>query len=148
MAETATNRKQYVQVFGRKKNAIAVAMCERGRGLIKVNGVPIELIQPQVLRYKVFEPVLLLGQTKFANVDIRIKVRGGGSVAQVYAIRQAIAKGIVAYYQKFVDEASKREIKETLVSYDRSLLVADPRRSEPKKFGGPGSRSRYQKSYR
>ena len=47
-----------------------------------------------------------------------------------------------------VDEASKRQIKEILVNYDRTLLVADPRRCEPKKFGGPGARARYQKSYR
>ena len=47
-----------------------------------------------------------------------------------------------------VDEAQKKEIKEILVSYDRSLLVADPRRCEPKKFGGPGARARRQKSYR
>ena len=39
-----------------------------------------------------------------------------------------------------VDEQQKKEIKEILVSYDRSLLVADPRRCEPKKFGGPGAR--------
>ena len=147
MAE-ATTKKQAVQVFGRKKNAIAVGVCQKGRGLIKINGVPIELIQPDVLRYKVYEPVLLLGSSRFAGVDVRIKVRGGGSVAQMYAVRQALAKAIVAYNQKFVDEASKREIKEILISYDRSLLVADPRRAEPKKFGGPGSRSRYQKSYR
>jgi hypothetical protein len=37
-----------------------------------------------------------------------------------------------------VDEASKKEIKDLLVAYDRTLLVADPRRCEPKKFGGPG----------
>ena len=47
-----------------------------------------------------------------------------------------------------VDEASKREIKDVLVAYDRTLLVADTRRCEPKKFGGPGARARYQKSYR
>lgn len=47
-----------------------------------------------------------------------------------------------------VDEASKREIKDILVAYDRTLLVADARRCEPKKFGGPGARARYQKSYR
>ncbi len=35
-----------------------------------------------------------------------------------------------------------------LLQYDRSLLVADPRRCEPKKYGGPGARARYQKSYR
>jgi len=58
------------------------------------------------------------------------------------AIRQAIAKSIVAFYQKYVDEAAKKEIRATLVAYDRTLLVADPRRCEPKKFGGAGARAR------
>lgn len=57
-----------VQVFGRKKNATAVAYCKRGRGMIKVNGCPIELVEPEILRVKTFEPVLLLGQQRFANV--------------------------------------------------------------------------------
>jgi len=47
-----------------------------------------------------------------------------------------------------VDEVTKKEIKDLLLSYDRSLLVADPRRCEPKKFGGHGARARFQKSYR
>jgi small subunit ribosomal protein S16e len=47
-----------------------------------------------------------------------------------------------------VDEQSKKELKDAFVTYDRSLLVADPRRCESKKFGGPGARARYQKSYR
>ncbi len=47
-----------------------------------------------------------------------------------------------------VDEVAKKDIKDILLSYDRSLLVADTRRKEPKKFGGPGARARYQKSYR
>jgi len=137
-----------VQTFGRKKTAVAVSYCKKGRGLIKVNGCPIELVEPEVLRYKVFEPILLLGKERFANMDIRIRVKGGGYTSQIYAIRQAIAKSVVSYYQKYVDEASKQEIREILVQYDRSLLVADPRRCEPKKFGGPGARARRQKSYR
>jgi hypothetical protein len=47
-----------------------------------------------------------------------------------------------------VDEVSKQEIKDLLLSYDRSLLVADPRHKEPKKFGGRSARARFQKSYR
>ncbi|RMY18356.1 hypothetical protein D0865_16755, partial [Hortaea werneckii] len=76
-----------------------------------------------------------------ADVDIRVRVRGGGHTSQVYAIRQAIAKSIVAYYQKYIDEHSKNQLKQALVAYDRTLLVADNRRMEPKKFGGPGARS-------
>jgi small subunit ribosomal protein S16e len=137
-----------VQTFGRKKTATAVAYCKKGSGLIKLNGSPLELVQPLVLQQKVYEPILLLGKEVFQNVDIRIRVTGGGVVSQLYAIRQALAKAIVAYYQKYVDEASKKELKDLLMQYDRSLLVADPRRMEPKKFGGPGARARYQKSYR
>merc|ERR1712189_131421 len=135
-----------VQVFGRKKEATAVAHCKRGRGMIRVNGRPLDLVEPVTLRMKVQEPILLLGKERFAGIDIR--VRGGGQTAQLYAIRQAISKAIVAYYQKFVDEASKKEIKSLLARYDRSLLVADPRHCEAKKFGGPSARARYQKSYR
>jgi small subunit ribosomal protein S16e len=125
-----------------------VAYCKRGKGEIRLNGSPLDLVQPEALRWKVMEPVLLLGKQKFANVDIRIRVKGGGRVSQVYAIRQAIAKAVVAFYQKYVDEASKNEVKAVLLAYDRTLLVADPRRCEPKKFGGKGARSRFQKSYR
>ena len=137
-----------VQVFGRKRNATAVAHCKAGRGIIKVNGVPIDLLEPEPMRLKCFEPVFLVGQDKFSIVDIRVRVKGGGQSAQIYAIRQAIAKAIVAYYAKYVDEASKNEIKEILAGYDRTLLVADARRCEPKKFGGRSARARFQKSYR
>ncbi|KAA0191535.1 hypothetical protein HAZT_HAZT008623 [Hyalella azteca] len=130
------------------KTATAVAHCKRGHGLIKVNGRPLEHIQPKTLQFKLQEPILLLGKNRFSGVDMKVRVKGGGQTSQIYAIRQAIAKALVAYYQKYVDEASKTEIKSILVNYDRSLLVADPRRKEPKKFGGPGARARFQKSYR
>merc|ERR1712200_108911 len=145
---TMVNVPTSVQVFGRKKTATAVAFCKRGQGLIKGNGRPLDLVEPVTLRMKVQEPVMIIGKERFAGIDIRVSVKGGGQIAQMYAVRQAISKAIVAYYQKFVDEASKKEIKDLLVQYDRSLLVADPRRCEPKKFGGPSARARYQKSYR
>jgi small subunit ribosomal protein S16e len=131
-----------------QKNSVAVAYVKRGKGEIRLNGSPLDLLQPESMRWKVMEPVLLLGKQRFANVDIRLRVKGGGRVSQVYALRQAIAKGMTAYYQKYVDEQSKNEIKNILLSYDRTLLVADPRRCEPKKFGGRGARARVQKSYR
>merc|ERR1712189_79217 len=108
--------------------ATAVAYCKRGKGLIKVNGRPLEQVEPKALQFKLQEPVLLLGKERFADIDIRIRVKGGGHTSQIYAIRQALSKSLVAYYQKFVDEQSKQEIKDILVQFDRSLLVADPRK--------------------
>lgn len=137
-----------VQCFGRKKNATAVAHCTPGTGFIKVNNKPLHLLEPSSLRLKVYEPILLLGGRRFENMNIRVRVRGGGCSAQVMAIRMAISKALIAYYQKYEDEAQKRELKEVLIQYDKGLLVADPRRMEPKKFGGHGARARRQKSYR
>merc|ERR1711881_541336 len=121
-----------VQTFGRKKTAVAVAHCKPGRGLIKVNGVPLELVEPETLRFKVLEPILMLkdfitteGTKIFDDLDIRVRVKGGGRVARCYAIRQAISKSIVAYYQKYVDESTKLQIKELYLGFDRILLVAD-----------------------
>jgi small subunit ribosomal protein S16e len=133
---SSSSKKECVQVYGKKKTAIAVAICTKGKGQVRVNGQPLELLEPAMLRVKVQEPILLLGSSRFEGIDIRVKVKGGGYVAQIYAIRQAISKAIIAYYQRYVDEQSKRDIKKTLLDYDRSLLVADPRRVEPKKFGG------------
>jgi len=42
---------------------------KKGTGLIKVNGAPISLLQPEILRLKTYEPMLLLGNDKFANVS-------------------------------------------------------------------------------
>lgn len=59
-------------VFGLslQKTATAVAFVKKGTGLIKVNGAPISLLQPEILRLKTYEPMLLLGNDKFANVSL------------------------------------------------------------------------------
>lgn len=62
----------------------------QGKGLIRVNGKPLKLFAPEILRAKLYEPVLILGTDKFAEVDIRVRVTGGGHTSQVYATRQAV----------------------------------------------------------
>ncbi|CCF34752.1 40S ribosomal protein S16 [Colletotrichum higginsianum] len=43
---------QSVQCFGKKRTATAVAQCKAGKGLVKVNGKPLSLVQPEILRFK------------------------------------------------------------------------------------------------
>merc|ERR1719199_1850127 len=142
------SEKEQVRTFGKKKNATAVALCQAGDGLVRVNGKPIQLIEPESMRTKVYEPILLLGEEKFKDLSIRVRVKGGGSMNQVMAVRMAIAKAIISFYQKNFDESVKRKLKDILIQYDKGLLVSDSRRCEPKKFGGKGARARFQKSYR
>ena len=69
---------------GLQKTATAVAHIKAGKGVIKVNGRPLEVLQPASLRVKVEEPIRLLGKLRFSEVDVRVRVSGGGAVAQIY----------------------------------------------------------------
>lgn len=66
---SSEGRLQSRQIFGRKKTATAVAHCRRGNWLIKMNGRPLDMIELRTMTYKVLEPVLLLGDERFAGVD-------------------------------------------------------------------------------
>uniref|UniRef100_T1H523 Small ribosomal subunit protein uS9 n=1 Tax=Megaselia scalaris TaxID=36166 RepID=T1H523_MEGSC len=127
------------QVFGRKKTSTAVAYCKRGRGLLCVNCRSLYNIEPKVLQYKLQEPFCCLARNNSLVSTI---------VSVLAVVVSQLKSTLVVFYQKYVDEASKKEIKDILIQYDKTLLVSDPRRCEPKKFGGPGFRACYQKSYR
>ena len=96
--------KKAVQTFGRKKNATAVCHCAEGSGFIRINGRSLNTLEPASMRLKAMEPILLLGGNRFKDLNLRVRVRGGGPTSQVMAIRQAIAKSIISYHQKFSDE--------------------------------------------
>ena len=68
--------------------------------MIKVNGSPLDLLEPETLRLKVYDPIQILGQPVFGIMDMRVRVQGGGYTSRIYAIRQAIAKAVVAFYAK------------------------------------------------
>ena len=126
---------------GKRKTAIARAVIRKGNGRIRINKVPIEIIEPEVARLKMMEPLLLAPQDLVNGVDISVEVKGGGFMGQAEAARIAIARALVAW-------SKSTKLKEIYMDYDRTMLVGDPRQTEPKKFGGPSARTRRQKSYR
>lgn len=139
--------KKSVQTFGKKKTATAVAFCAEGKGSIKVNGCPLDLVEPEVriarFAFASFHIVRCRRSCAtrcsspsscwerrasprstsasacaaaasspkctflfcLAVLRARCVLIGRGCS---YAIRQAIAKAMVAYYQKYVDETSKK----------------------------------------
>lgn len=52
--------------------------------VVLITGIPLELIKPEALGHKVFEPLLLLGKQRWGFLDIRLRVKGGGHVSQIY----------------------------------------------------------------
>ena len=129
-----------VNTSGKRKTSIARASVKKGKGRVRINKVPVELLSPELARLKVMEPILLAGK-KAERLDIEVKVQGGGFMGQAYATRTAIAKGLVAY-------SNDEKLEAMFKQHDRSLLVSDPRRKMPKKPLGRGARKKRQKSYR
>ncbi len=125
---------------GKRKTSLANATIKDGTGRISINGRPLEIQQPELARMRIMEPLILFGEG-WKRYDIRVRTRGGGFMSQADAVRMAIATGLIRMSQDF-------EARSKMIEHDRTMLVGDPRRTEPKKFGGPSARSRYQKSYR
>ncbi|HKZ48428.1 MAG TPA: 30S ribosomal protein S9 [Thermoplasmata archaeon] len=125
---------------GKRKMAIARASVRKGRGLVRINSVPLEIYAPELARLKMLEPLRLAGK-KVEGLDIDVRLNGGGVMGQADAARTAIARGLVEYLGDAELEALYRE-------YDRTLIVPDTRRKLPKKPLGRGARKKRQKSYR
>ena len=129
-----------VVASGKRKSAVARASVRKGKGLVRINSVPVEIFEPSLARTKIMEPLTLAGD-RSAKVDIEVNVQGGGVMGQATASRTAIAKGLV----QFLDD---KDLETMFMRYDRSLLVSDPRRKLPKTPLGRGARKKRQKSYR
>jgi small subunit ribosomal protein S9 len=126
---------------GKKKTAVARATVREGEGRVRINAQPVELLDPEVARLKMLEPFRIAAEELRDEVDIEVSVSGGGVMGQADATRTAIARGLV-------EHTNDAELRDAYMNFDRSLLVNDVRQAEPKKWGGPGARARYQKSYR
>jgi small subunit ribosomal protein S9 len=133
--------KKVIVLSGKRKTAIARATVRFGKGRVRINNIPLEIYEPKLAREKILEPLLLTDAKIWNELDINVSVSGGGFMGQAEAARMAIAKGLIKW-------TKSTRLRTTLRDYDRTMLAGDPRRSEPKKFGGPGARARDQKSYR
>ncbi len=125
---------------GKRKMAIARAMIKKGNGTVKINGMPIEILTPEVAKLRVIQ-TLLLADPISRQYDIDVYVRGGGFMGQAEAASIAIARALV-------ETSRSKRLRNIYLNVDRALLAGDSRRTEPKKFGGSGPRRKKQTSYR
>src|SRR5439155_1403280 len=125
---------------GKRKTAVARATLTKGRGVVRINSVPVEIYPFELGRLKILEPLKLAGK-KVDTIDIDVNVQGGGVMGQADAVRTAIARGLVQYL-------NDNDLETVFREYDRTLIVPDTRRKLPKKPLGRGARKKRQKSYR
>lgn len=141
---TKAKVKKIVNQVGKRKAAVARVTIKEGKGEVRINKKPLDILEPEVVRAKISEPLFIAAQlpdVELGDIEVEVNVRGGGFMGQAEAVRTAIARGLV-------DWTANENLKEAFLEYDRSLVVSDMRKKEPKKFGAKGARAHRQKSYR
>ena len=125
---------------GKRRSSIAKAVARKGKGIVRINKALLNVYQPEFMRILIEEP-LHLAEKHVKKMNIDVKVYGGGTMSQAEAARTAIAKAIINF-------TNDEDLKQMFIENDRTLLVSDTRRKEPKKQLGRGARKKRQKSYR
>ena len=140
--------------YATRKTARAHAFITKGVGRVRINNVPVEMVQQEVAREIMLGPLEVAGDLR-NKIDLSVKVKGGGYIGQSYASAIAISRAMTGWTKTRKEPKDhpltrtvREDLRKRLTDYDKHLLSGDDRRKEPKKFGGPGARRRKQKSYR
>ena len=140
--------------FATRKTARAHVYIAKGVGKVRINNVPVEMIQQEAAREVILVPLEISGDLR-NKVNISVRVGGGGFMGQSYASATAISRALVGWTKNKKEpkehpftKSVRNDLKTKIDEFDKYLLKGDARRKEPKKFGGPGARRRKQKSYR
>ncbi len=137
-------KNQVILTSGKRKTAVArVKLVEDKKNpLIRINGMTLDTLENGHNKTRIMEPLTLIGDIYKNNLNITVKVHGGGPVSQAEAIRMGIARALVKYYK------NNTQVEAIFNEYDKTMISGDVRRREMKKAGGRGARARFQKSYR
>ena len=121
---------------GKRKSSIARVIIRPGDGTIQVNKRTLEEYFPRdYLQSVAKQPLVQSGYE--GNVDVRVRVHGGGISGQAAAVRHGIARALCD-----VDPALRPELKR------RGMLTRDARVKERRKAGLKKARKRPQFSKR
>ena len=134
-------KKKVLVVSGKRKTAVARAVVRPGVGRVRINRTPIEIFEPEIARAKIMEPLLQAGDEVWRQLDMDVRTSGGGYMGQAEAARMAVANALLKW-------TKSSHLRTVFTEYDRTMIVGDSRSKESKKFGGPGARTKEQKSYR
>ncbi len=140
--------------FATRKTASAHVYITKGAGKIRINNVPVEMIQQETAREAILAPLEIAGDLR-KKIDLSVRVSGGGFMGQASAIATAISRALTGWTKSKKEpkdhpfpKSTREDLRKRIAEYDKYLISGDARRKEPKKFGGPGARRRKQKSYR
>ena len=140
--------------FATRKTASAHVYITKGDGKVRINNVPLEMIEREISREVMLVPLEVSGDLR-NKIDISVKVKGGGFMSQSYVAATGITRALIGWTKNKKEpkdhpftKKQRDELKQKIEVVDKYLVSGDARRKEPKKFGGPGARRRKQKSYR
>ncbi len=140
--------------YATRKTSSAHVYITKGVGKVRINNVPVEMIQQETAREVMLVPLEVSGDLR-NKVNISVRVKGGGFMGQANATATAITRALIGWTKSKkeprdhpLSKSTREDLRNRIAEFDKYLISGDARRKEPKKFGGPGARRKKQKSYR
>ncbi|MFO7839557.1 MAG: 30S ribosomal protein S9 [Desulfosalsimonadaceae bacterium] len=129
-------RENVYYATGRRKTAVARTWLKPGSGEIVINNKSMDDYFRLEAARRVAKQALDLTNTTGAY-DVKVNVRGGGTLGQAEAVRHGITRTLFRMNPEFRQILKKA-----------GFVKRDPRKKERKKYGQPGARARFQFSKR
>ena len=100
-------------------------------GKVRVNNVPIDMIEPIAAREVILAPLEICGDLR-DKIDISVRVNGGGFMGQSYAAATAITRALIGWNKSKKDpkdhpftKTQRTDLRKKIDEFDKYLISGD-----------------------
>jgi len=127
--------------FASRKTASAHVYITKGVGKLRINNIPVEMLEPETAREVILIPLEIIGEELRDKIDISVRVKGGGFMGQAYAIATAISRALIGSTKTKKEpkdhpfnKSKRQELRNIIGEFDQYLISGDARRRKQKSY--------------
>src|SRR3970282_2691422 len=122
--------------FATRKTAKPHVFISKGTGKVRINNVPVEMVQQETAREVILSPLEVSGDVR-NKVDISVRVKGGGFMGQSSAAATAISRALIGWTKTKKEtrdhpltKSVRDDLRKRIAEFDKYLISGDARRQQ------------------
>ena len=126
--------------FATRKTSSAHVHISKGVGKVRINNVPVEMINQEIAREAILAPLEIAGDLR-NKVDISVRVKGGGFMGQASAAATAISRALTGWTKSKNEpkdhpfsKSNREDLRKRIIEFDKYLISGDARRKRTKEI--------------
>ena len=114
--------------FATRKTASAHVYITKGKGKVRINNVPLEMIPQETAREVMLVPLEITGDLR-DKIDISVRVSGGGFMGQASAVATGISRALTGWTKS--KKAGAGTSEKTVATERNAMACAFPMKPVP-----------------